>query len=199
MSDDGKIEAWHWLRADKRLNYPPHEDVDVGKAFRVEPPLSLCNRGLHASIRAIDALQYAPGPIVCRVSVWGEAIHGDDKLCAENRLVIWMADATNVLHAFACDVAEEALNRERLAGREPDARSWKAIAMKRAWLKGEATAEKLAAAWAAAWAAAGDAAGDAARAAARDAARDAARAAARANQNERLEKTLWALAPDEFR
>jgi hypothetical protein len=93
--------------------------------------------------------------------------------------VIWMADATNVLHAFACDVAEEALNRERLAGREPDARSWKAIAVKRAWLKGEATAEKLAAA--------------------RDAARAAAGAAAGANQNERLEKTLWALAPDEFR
>jgi len=45
----------------------------------------------------------------------------------------------NILHNFSCDCAERALLRERNAGREPDPRSWKAIRIKRRWIKGEIT------------------------------------------------------------
>ena len=68
------------------------------------------------------------------------------KVCAEYRKVLWWADCTQVLHEFACDEAERALE---LAG-NPDPRSLKAIETKRKWLKGEATDDELAAAWAAA-------------------------------------------------
>ena len=180
------IEAWHFLRQDGCLNYEPHTLVTVGEPLRVDPPITLCERGLHASVRAIDALQYAPGPIVCRVRLDGEIKHGDDKLCATERAVMWMYDATNVLHEFACVCAETAL----LIANVDDPRCWQAIEAKRAWLRGEIGAAQLAAARdatrAAAWAAAGNAAWDAARAAARAAARD----AAWAEQNTVFEQML---------
>jgi hypothetical protein len=61
------------------------------------------------------------------------------------------------LRLFACQCAERALEREHKAGREPDKRSWEAIAVAHRFAIGEATIEELAvardAAWAAAWAA----------------------------------------------
>ena len=201
------ILAWYFLKEDRKLRYAPYTPVEPGQVLRVEGPLELCRRGLHASIRPLDALRYAPGSIVCRVEMGGDIIHGDDKLCASERKTLWVADATRTLHEFACWCAERALLRERDAGREPDPRSWDAVEAKRAWLRGEIDDKALAAAayaaraavdaaraavdaaWAtaaAAWAAvdaaraaAVDAAVDAARAAAVDAAVDATRAAAR--------------------
>ena len=65
-----------------------------------------CESGLHASVRAIDALYYAPGPIVCRGELDGEIVeHGSDKIVGRRRRVLWRADATDVLRAFACDQA----------------------------------------------------------------------------------------------
>ncbi|HUS88029.1 MAG TPA: hypothetical protein VMW91_01455 [Desulfosporosinus sp.] len=100
-----------------------------------------------------------------------------------------LIDAKN-LHEFACWCAGQALLGEREAGREPHLNSWKAIEVKRRWIKGEATDKELNAAWAAAGAAAWAAAGAAAGAAARDAAWAAAGAAARAKQNNKLKEIL---------
>jgi hypothetical protein len=36
-------------------------------------------RGLHASVRISDALQFAPGPTICRVECSGKIIHESDK------------------------------------------------------------------------------------------------------------------------
>jgi hypothetical protein len=172
--------------------------------------LKMCVSGLHASIRALDALKYAPGSIVCRVRCSGAIVESDDKLVASERTVLWYADATKALHTFACDEAERALS----AMADPDPRSIAAIAVKRRWIDGKATDAELAAArdaaWAvamdAAWAVARDAAGAVARAAAwaaawaaaGDAAEDAraaAMAAAMGMANIRLEATLNQLAP----
>ena len=54
------------------------------------------------------------------------------------------------LHKLACRFAEDALKRERKAGREPDYRSWAAIEAKRKWLRKEITDKELSAAWSAA-------------------------------------------------
>lgn len=92
-----------------------------------------------------------------------------------------------ILHEFACRCAERALSRIE----NPDPRSLRAIEVKRAWLRGKATDEELAAALAAAqdaawgfawngvWNASHAAAWEAARAAALDSAEAAAWAAAR--------------------
>lgn len=141
------VLAWHFLRSDKCLNYPPHTLVETGQTLTAtERPLELCSYGLHASIRAIDALSYAPGDIICRVELSGEITHGDDKLCATHRKVLWMTDAANTLHEFACWSAEQALLAERVAGREPDARCFAAIEAKRKWIIGETSLDELEAA-----------------------------------------------------
>ena len=202
--------GWHFLPDDRRLRFGERKLVVPGETVRVEGTLELCEWGLHASKRAIDALQYAPGSIVSYVRLGGgDVVEGDDKACAHERTPLWMADATRTLHEFACWCAERGLAREREAGREPDARSWAGIEAKRRWLRGEISVRELAAAraaaraatwaaagaatWAAAWVAAEAAARAAARVAAGDAAWDAARAAERAAQNAKLEEMLWAL------
>jgi hypothetical protein len=63
-----------------------------------------------------------------------------------------------LLRLFACDCAERSLIREREAGREPDERSWNAVAVARRYANGEVTDEELEAAWYAAWSAAWSAA-----------------------------------------
>lgn len=200
---------YHFLPADGRLQFPPHTLVEVGKTLWIDEPPILCQRGFHASLRALDALGYAPGPIVCRVTLHGTILQDTDKAVAQGRTVLAMADATCALHEFACWCAEAALRTAKVE----DARCWTAIETKRKWLRGEATDEELTAArgaargaasaaaaagWGAARAAALTAALDAALAAALAAALDAdraaasaaARGAARDAQNKRLSEML---------
>lgn len=108
-------------------------------------------------------------------------VDAEDKLWAVLREEL--IDA-RILHEFACWCAEDALIHVENA----DERSWNAIKVKRAWLRGEASdAERSAAedaAWSAAWSAERSAARSAERSAVRSAERsaaeDAERAAARA-------------------
>jgi len=172
--------AWHFLKEDRKLRFPPYTEITPGSIVTAEGELKMCRNGCHASIKPLDALQYAPGPIVCRVELSGEIIEDTDKLCARHRKVIWMADATRTLHEFACWCAEQALLRERAAGREPDPRCWEAIEAKRRWLRGEITDSDLAAARVAAWEAALETTLEAAHEAARAAKQAASWAAARA-------------------
>ncbi len=186
MAEEKHIRCWHFLQDDKRLRWGTKEVVKVGKTYTAEGPLVMCENGMHGSRRLIDALQYAPGAVLCKVVIWGEVEEQDDKLVGRHRKVLAMVDATKMLHEAACHFAEEALTFSKCT----DERSWNAIKVKRAWLKGKATDKELAAAraaardaaWAAAWDvvvwvvardAAWDAAWDAAKNAARDAARDA--------------------------
>ena len=160
--------AWHFLSGDKRLGYGDGRLVEVGATLECEGDPELCSNGMHGSARLIDALRYARGPIVCRVEIDGDVIEVEDKLCGRRRTVLWMLDATQILHEFACQRAEDALARVE----QPDERSVAAIEAKRKWLRGEITDKELDSAWVAAWDAALDAASwSAARdAAARDAA-----------------------------
>ena len=175
LAKSPKILAWHFLAESGKM---AHRDTPVrtGKTYRCRGPISLCGSGLHASVRILEALNYAPGSICCRVEMGGTIQHGDDKLCATSRKVLVIADITTILHEFACDVAEQALT----AAKVEDPRSWAAIEAKRKWLRGEITDEELEAAR--------DAARNAARVAAREAAGEAARNAAWA--------ATWATARD---
>ena len=178
LAKSPKILAWHFLAESGKMAYRD-APVRAGKTYRCRGPILLCSSGLHASTRILDALNYAPGPICCRVEMGGTIRHGDDKLCATSRKVLAIADITTILHEFACDVAEQAL----AVAKVEDPRLWAAIEAKRKWLRGEITNEELvaagAAARAAAWAAAWDVAVGAAGAAARNAAVDVSWAAAR--------------------
>jgi hypothetical protein len=176
------ILAWHWAKRDLKTQHTD-EPIVVGGTLSAVGILDLCHVGMHASLCPLDALQCAPGSMLCRVELSGEIIEGDDKLCARHRKVVAIYDADHMLHEFACLCAERALKQAGVT----DERGHNAIKVKRLWLAGKATDEEMAAArdaaraaaWDAAWDAARDAARDAAWAAAWDAARDAAWDAAR--------------------
>jgi hypothetical protein len=143
------ILAWHWCAASMKTQHTG-EVISPTRKLTVRPPLRPCSVGLHASLDPFDALQYAPGTIICRVKLSGEIIKGDDKICAEHRELIWHANAETLLHEFACDCAERALHIAKVT----DQRCHDAIRAKRRWLKKEITDRELDAAWDAAWAAA---------------------------------------------
>ena len=152
-----KVLAWHFLPNDGEIRRGKwrNRKVRAGVTYVHRGPVVLCESGLHASIRAIDALEYAPGNIVCRVRCSDRVVHDNDKLVCGRRRVLWMADATRALHEFAIWCAEQALSQID----EPDPRSLRALEVKRMWLAGDATDKDLAAAldaaldaaWAAAW------------------------------------------------
>jgi len=174
------MKAWHFLRDDGRAQHGLLGVIEVGKTYKVKGKPIPCYHGLHASTRLIDALDYAGGSLLCRVEMGGEIAKDSDKVCAQERTVIWMMDISTILHNFACNEAERAM----LAQKTQDPRSMEAIRIKRLWIKGKATDAELDAARAASrvseWAAANASARFAASAAPSAAARDASSAAASA-------------------
>jgi len=196
------VTGWYFSEESRLLRYGDARPIALGVTHEVAAPIELCKRGLHASVRAIDALEYAPGPIVWRVELSGEIKTGDDKCVATHRKYIGGGvDASAVMRAFArrcaLDVAHlwdmPTIVRAYLeTGDESIRDAARAAAWDAAW--GAAWDAATAAAWDAArdaaWAAAWDAATDAARAAARAAAWGAARDAALDAQNKHFETML---------
>lgn len=137
------ILGYHFISPSLKLNYGDGRQIVEGETLSVEGPIELCSNGLHASVNVIDALQYAPGHVLCFVGVSGDVQIGKDKICGRNRRVLTIKDVSAELHEFAILCAERALLREREAGREPDPRSWSIIEAKRMWLREELTTEEL--------------------------------------------------------
>lgn len=144
--------AWHFIKKNKRMGYGDNRKVKAGKTYKLKTgDPELCENGMHGSKRLIDALRYAPGCILCRVNITGNIIKGDNKIVGRERMVLWMVDATNILHEFACLCTEDALSLMD----SPDKRSRNALAVKRKWLGVRATDDELIATTAAACAARG--------------------------------------------
>jgi len=131
---------WHFCGADRKLSKGDGRHIKTGRTLKYKDDLWMCKSGLHASPTIYDALQYAPGPILCKVVLGGKVIKGDDKSVAEERTVLKMRDVTNDLHEFACQCAERALRRVKVT----DSRCWDAIKAKRLWLRGKISDKELA-------------------------------------------------------
>jgi hypothetical protein len=116
-------------------------------------PLKMCERGVHASRKPLEALGYAPGPVVCRVRCWGDIKEDGDKLVCRNREVLWLANAERALHEFAvwCVRNTPLKNGKTVWGLLADPRSRKAVETKELWLAGKANGSDLDAARNAAW------------------------------------------------
>ena len=171
-------EYWWFSATNHKLGYGDGRKAAIGVTHAVNGPIKLCEKGLHASPRALDALQYASGPCAWLVGLGGSILDGGDKSCAAERTYIaGGVDTTEVLRAFARRVALGvahlwSMPDEVRAYLETGDESMRTAASAAAW------AAAGAAAWTAFWAAARTAAGAAAWtafwAAARAAARDAA-------------------------
>jgi len=173
------IKAWYFSGTDKKLRYGDNRKIVIGRKHSVKGKIDLCENGLHGSKSILDALQYAPGPVVWQVELSGNMEKGSDKIAARHRKYIdggidisdtlrefarW--SALQVLHLWdAPDVVKKYLetgNDElRAAARDAARDAARATAREAAWDAARAAAWDAArdAAWAAARAAAGDAAG----------------------------------------
>ena len=143
-----KVKGWWFGTTDKKLPHSDGRKIVIGKTHKVKGEIIPCEHGLHLSKRMIDALSYAPGPVIYRVVGSGIIVpHGspiDKYACSERTYVSGGIDVSDTLRLFARECA-----------------LWKPPEIVVKYLKtGEESIR--AAAWAAAW----DAAGDAARAAA---------------------------------
>ena len=92
------IRAWHFVGDTLRDGRPVPQD---GVWLEHDGPLVICQSGLHASLDPFDALQYAPGPILCLVECDGDIHHQRDKLVCRRRRIVARRDATEGLRYFA--------------------------------------------------------------------------------------------------
>jgi hypothetical protein len=95
------IKAFWFQPANKKLGYGDNRRARVGITHRVKGQPEVCVRGLHASERPIDALQYANSDILYMVELSGEIDSSCDKISAQNRKYINRIDATKILRVFA--------------------------------------------------------------------------------------------------
>ena len=181
--------AWHFVGNTLRDGRPIPAD---GEWLVHEGPIVICESGLHASLHPFDALQYALGPVLCRVECDGVEDEARDKFVCRRRRIVARADVTETLRYFArmqalsvvhlWDAPDVVLDYLMTGDESSRAAAWDA-AWEAAAYDAARNAARDAARWAArsaAWEAAGVAAWEAAGVAARNAARVAARWAARA-------------------
>lgn len=95
--------GWHFLPADRKLFYELRTLVRVGSVMRLHKSIDpwACNAGFHASKKAVDAVQFGRGPVICRVELRGKMDERKDKAAAQERKCLWMANATGVLREYA--------------------------------------------------------------------------------------------------
>lgn len=98
MMSAESVEAWHftgnYLRDGTRVPEP-------GEVLHHEGPLRLCRSGLHASVKLLDAVRYAPGDDLVhlhRVVLSGDMMNGFDKIVATERMIEWTLEPL-VVHA----------------------------------------------------------------------------------------------------
>jgi hypothetical protein len=95
---DETILAWHFVGDTLRDGAAVPPD---GEWLEHGGDLVMCESGLHASIKLIDALSYAPGNTICRVECAGEIHHQDEKLVCSKRKILWRVDGEELLSEFA--------------------------------------------------------------------------------------------------
>ena len=95
------VKAW-WFSEEHKLPHGDGRIIKLGKTHKVKGEIIACANGLHASKKIIDALNYAPGPIIWGVELSGTIVKKEDKLCASERTYIsGGVDCSDILAKWA--------------------------------------------------------------------------------------------------
>jgi hypothetical protein len=99
------VTGWWFAPSDKKLGNGDDREIRVGTTHTVKGDIVPCRNGLHLSRRAIDALKYAPGPIVYRVRGSGVIVPDgnpvDKYVCSARTYLAGGADCSGELLEFA--------------------------------------------------------------------------------------------------
>lgn len=118
-------QGWHFTDGDKLRDGRPLPPI--GEWLVHDGPVEMCKSGLHYSPTILDALSYAPGCHLHRVSVRNVVKKQDDKAVCRRRRIDESADMTWALVSFAENCATRAEWAERAAGEAAWA-AWAAMA-----------------------------------------------------------------------
>ena len=99
------MRAWHFTNGDKLRDGRPLPKN--GELLKHNGPVNICESGLHASKRIIDALGYSPGSIICRVECGDIVETRGDKLVCRERTILWRVDGENLLKRFTRKCARD--------------------------------------------------------------------------------------------
>jgi hypothetical protein len=95
------MKAFYFAANDKKLRFGDNRKISVGTTHKVDCNPILCECGLHASKRLIDALKYSPGHWLYLVELSGEIVEGGDKVAATARKYLARFNAEKLLREFA--------------------------------------------------------------------------------------------------
>lgn len=109
------VLAWHFVGSTLRDGRPVPPD---GVPLIHTGPVQICRSGLHASVRVVDALKYAPNTTICRVQCAAPSATQDDKIVSTERTILWRVDGLTVLPAFAHECAARAAAAAEAAEQE---------------------------------------------------------------------------------
>jgi len=105
------MKAWYFSTEEKKLRYDDNRDIKIGGTHEIQGEPILCKHGLHGSVNILDALGYAPGPIVYRVELSGKMDIGIDKISAQKRTYLeGGVDISDVLREFTRWCALQVIN-----------------------------------------------------------------------------------------
>jgi hypothetical protein len=95
--DKSNIKGWHFLPKNGKLRYSDNRKVAKGKWLKYKKRrdhdrIRMCRVGMHASKDLFDAMNFGQcfGGILCRVDLRGDRIYARNKVCAEERKIVWM-------------------------------------------------------------------------------------------------------------
>lgn len=110
-----------------RLSFDDGRPVRVGEALEIPADRrpQLCEFGMHASTRILDALRYSIGPMLCRVEVSDDiddSCFDRSKFCGRRRAVLWAGRLTkrvleDALHEVGVQQVSTALGMRSLSRR----------------------------------------------------------------------------------
>ena len=100
-----QIKGWWFGTTDKKLLHNDNRKIIIGETHKINGEILPCQHGLHLSKNIIDALNYAPGPIIYRVIGSGIIIPNGDPVdkyvCSERTYIAGGINISDILHLFA--------------------------------------------------------------------------------------------------
>jgi hypothetical protein len=123
------------LKGGKLVSDSGNQTWEIGKWYKIDGDVEMCERGFHASENIIDAMGYANPEALALVEARGKILKQDDQQCASEMRLIkaweWTKPDSVALAIYAAELVIKNFEREFPGDKRPRL----AIEAAKAWLK----------------------------------------------------------------